>query len=103
VIYLPPTNEVISFGDLILAFGLIDVAYEASRRRRRTITRSDATDALRATATDTVGLEVSESAPDELVRVLPRHERRSAEIAERNDALERVDDPARSSVGAPRT
>lgn len=36
IIFLPVTDEVISFGDLILAVGLIDVAFHASRRRSRT-------------------------------------------------------------------
>jgi len=35
VIYLPATDEVISFGDLILAIGLVNLAFHASRRRRR--------------------------------------------------------------------
>ena len=35
VIYLPRLDEVISFGDLIIAMGLADLAYEGSRRRRR--------------------------------------------------------------------
>ncbi len=41
VIYAPATNEVISFGDLILAVGLIDVAFHASRRRRRLHAHAD--------------------------------------------------------------
>ncbi len=38
VIYLPTTDEMISFGDLVLAIGLLDVAFHVSRRRRRTAT-----------------------------------------------------------------
>ena len=34
VIYLRPTDQMISFGDLVLAIGLIDVAFHASRKRR---------------------------------------------------------------------
>ncbi len=36
--YLRVTDEVLSVGDLVLAFGLLDVSFHASRRRRR---RSD--------------------------------------------------------------
>ncbi len=39
VIYLPATDEVISFGDLVLAIGLIDVSFHASRRRRSRVRR----------------------------------------------------------------
>ncbi len=34
VIYLRPTDQMISFGDLVLAVGLIDVAFHGSRKRR---------------------------------------------------------------------
>ena len=37
IIFVPATDEVISFGDLILAIGLLDVAYHASRRRQRSL------------------------------------------------------------------
>lgn len=34
VIYLQPTDQMISFGDLVLAVGLVDVAFHGSRKRR---------------------------------------------------------------------
>lgn len=34
VIYVPATDEVISFGDLVIAIGMLDVTFHASRRRR---------------------------------------------------------------------
>ncbi|HEY1741505.1 MAG TPA: DUF5317 family protein, partial [Acidimicrobiia bacterium] len=68
VIYVPPIHEVVSFGDLLILVGLVDVTFEASRRRRRTAaSRFDGHDLA-----DTAQLEVVPGGPDDLVRVLPR-------------------------------
>ena len=111
VIYVPPMHEVISFGDLIIAIGLIDVAFHASRRRRRMAAGTFGGNDLADTAplevirtsqleAPTAQLEVVPTGADELVRVLPRG--RASGRATPDDPLERVDDSADAPVGVPR-
>ncbi|HEY1738193.1 MAG TPA: DUF5317 family protein [Acidimicrobiia bacterium] len=97
VIYVPPIHEVISFGDLIIAVGLIDVTFQASRRRRQT----DAGEFDEDDLADTAQFEVVPAGPDDLVRVLPRTEASSR--AAPHGALERIDDGAHPPVGVPRS
>jgi hypothetical protein len=97
VIYVPPIHEVISFGDLIIAVGLIDLAFHASRRRRRMAGAAFDEHEL----ADTAQIEVVAAGPDDLVRVLPRTG--ASGRAAPDNPLERVDDGAHAPVGVPRS
>jgi hypothetical protein len=120
VIYLPATNEVISFGDLVISVGLIDMAFHASRRRKRDelvaldAASSDLAAPADATGTATgAGTTSATAAPavkldaaSDTVRVMPRDEDatqsagggQSAREAGEH-ALECVDGGERTSVG----
>ena len=79
VIYLPHVDEVISFGDLILAIGLADVAFECSRRRRHAAQQARAEQA--GDLGTAARYAVTPTPPDDLVRVLPRDDGRSVAVA----------------------
>ncbi len=105
VIYLPRLDEVISFGDLIIAIGLADLAFEASRRRRRRAPYvsgvTDRDDVAVTPAASRLRDVVGESATDELVRVLPRDARSSVQLAGDREPLEHVDDGSHATIGIP--
>ena len=69
VIYLRPTDQMISFGDLVLAIGLIDIAFHASRKRRpRRVTAAQNADLAATRELDLAALELFSD--DELTALL---------------------------------
>lgn len=80
-----PVNAAISFGDLVIAVGLVDLTYRASRRPRRSLRRgSDGGDDAEPEPDDEITLEEP--------KVLDLRGGRDPGIAAR-DAFERVQDP----------
>jgi hypothetical protein len=92
IVLRSPFNTVLSFGDLIIAVGLCDVTYHASRRRRRRGARTAGTTRTRARHVD---VRYEMSTPQREANVLEPATRWSDGLqldAPSDDARERLDD-----------